>query len=200
MPLDRREFLLRASLVLGAALSTSCAQAVLGRRPEEAFVTPEPLLDRVERLNLEAAIDRILPRTATPGALDAGVLDFVEFVLAEAASETERERFREGLARLQSEAEVLGARSFAELANEDRDPILRAFEEEELAGTAGVPNVFGGTTTDKPFFSFLKELTVVGFFTSKIGAMQVYQMQMWPGRFDGCVALAPGRKPQYSDF
>jgi hypothetical protein len=43
---------------------------------------------------------------------------------------------------------------------------------------------------DRPFILAVKELTVVGFFTSQPGCEQVLQYQAVPGSFNGCVPLA----------
>jgi len=43
---------------------------------------------------------------------------------------------------------------------------------------------------DRPFILMVKELTVVGFFTSQPGCEQVLQYQAVPGAYHGCVPLA----------
>jgi gluconate 2-dehydrogenase gamma chain len=43
---------------------------------------------------------------------------------------------------------------------------------------------------DRPFILAVKELTVVGFFTSQPGCEQVLQYQAVPGSYNGCVPLA----------
>ncbi|MFI4945488.1 MAG: gluconate 2-dehydrogenase subunit 3 family protein [Burkholderiales bacterium] len=40
----------------------------------------------------------------------------------------------------------------------------------------------------------LKDLTLVGFFTSQIGATQVLAYEKVPGGYRGCVELRPGQK------
>ncbi len=202
MALDRREFLWRAAVFLGGAVSTSCASAVLGRRTDEPLTTATPFLARSERATLEAAVDRILPATATPGALDAGVPDFVEFVLVEGFDDAGRQRFRDGLAGLDASARAQHGGAFAALAPEARDGLLAGVEQRELAASAaaGGLDLFGGLRDDKPFFATLKELTVVGFFTSEIGATQVFDWGAWPGRFDGCAEREPGARPAFPLF
>ena len=107
-----------------------------------------------------------------------------------------RLRFRDGLARLDASAREDHGTGFAALPPEARDGLLAALEQQELAG-ASPPDLFGGLRDDKPFFATLKELTVVGFFTSEIGATQVFDLEVWPGRFDGCAAREPGVRPAF---
>ena len=40
-----------------------------------------------------------------------------------------------------------------------------------------------------PFFALMKELTLVGYYTSEIGGSEELQYLMLPGRYDGDVAL-----------
>jgi hypothetical protein len=42
----------------------------------------------------------------------------------------------------------------------------------------------------QPFFRSLKELTLVGYYTSEVGATRELHHAPVPGRFDGCVPLA----------
>ena len=44
------------------------------------------------------------------------------------------------------------------------------------------------------FVRILKELTLVGFYTSRIGATQALAYEAVPGGFRGCLELRPGQK------
>jgi hypothetical protein len=45
-----------------------------------------------------------------------------------------------------------------------------------------------------PFFALLKELTVLGYCTSELGATQGLAYLAVPGEYRGCVGLRPGQK------
>jgi hypothetical protein len=49
---------------------------------------------------------------------------------------------------------------------------------------------------DEPahFFRMMKELAVLGYYTSEIGYTQAMRFAETPGRFDPCAPLAPGDK------
>jgi hypothetical protein len=202
IPIDRREFLWRAAVILGGAVSTSCASAVLGRPAEAPLRTDRTLLESDERATLAAAVDRILPATSTPGAVEAGVPDFVEFVLVEGFEADGRLHFRDGLAQLDASAREQHGTRFASLPPETRDGLLAALEQQELSAAppSGGLDFLGGLRDDKPFFATLKELSVVGFFTSQVGATQVFDFHAWPGHFDGCAAREPGVRPAFPLF
>jgi hypothetical protein len=194
--LDRREFLERAAVVLGASLTPSCVTAVLEQPPEEPLRTASPLLSPEERANLAALVDRILPETDTPGALAAGVPDFIEFVLVEGQGEAERESFRAGLRRLERTSRERHGPAFSATTPGTMDALLQEIEGEEFAAAPpGLPLSLGGTFVPKPFFATAKELTIVGYYTSEVGMKHELQFSHWPGRFDGDVPVQPGVRP-----
>ena len=45
-----------------------------------------------------------------------------------------------------------------------------------------------------PFVKALKSLTVLGYATSRIGATQALADNQVPGRYRGCIDLAPGQR------
>lgn len=44
------------------------------------------------------------------------------------------------------------------------------------------------------FFAIARDLTILGYFTSEIGATQAYEYIEIPGRYDGCVDMKPGQR------
>ncbi len=200
MAVDRRVFLHRAAWLLGAALSPGCVGAVLGRDPEEALRTETRVLDADQAAVLERMVDRILPATETPGALDAEVPAFIDFVLAEGASEAHRQRIAEGLEALDARARERHGAPFTGLAAESADALLRETEGQEFASAPPGGGVPFGPAVEKPFFASIKEWTVVGFLTSELGATALRTHSHMPGRFDGCAAVEPGQRPWMGTF
>ena len=87
-PMTRRAALKRAALFLGVALTPSLIANVL-----HAAATPgaKAVFLSPAQLDLVTAIaERILPRTDTPGATDVGVPAFVDLMLGNYSTETER--------------------------------------------------------------------------------------------------------------
>jgi hypothetical protein len=57
--------------------------------------------------------------------------------------------------------------------------MLARIDQEAFAAAAG--------RTEVPWFRTLKELTVLGYYTSETGATQELRYVAVPGRFEGCV-------------
>jgi len=173
--IDRREALRRAALVLGGVLSAPMVTGVLAgceaRRAPAAGWQPRALsTDQAEMVATIA--EHILPETDTPGARAVGVHRFVDAMLAEAYPADERRRFLAGLEGLDDRARRAHGRAFLACAATDQLALLS-----ELDRAA------------QPFFRTLKELTLVGYYTSEIGATRELRHLPVPGRFEGCVPL-----------
>jgi len=195
MTVERREFLKHAALILGASLSPACVQTVLEHDPGEPLRADSAVLPPRSRVILEAAADRILPETDTPGALSAGVPDFIELMLAEAVEPEQRASFTADLEALDVLAHADFGKGFAALPGDAQDGLLSALETEEFAQQPAANGMPLAPQSTKPFFAQLKEWTVVGYYTSEVGVEATRTFSHIPGRFDGNVPFAAGQKP-----
>ena len=71
---------------------------------------------------------------------------------------------------------------------------LQGDERQQAAVGAGTANPAAAITADAPphYFRMMKELALLGFFTSEIGYTKATRYQETPGRFDPCIAYKPG--------
>jgi hypothetical protein len=180
----RRELLHVALLLSGASLSGAAARAALGAAPPPA-AGPPLVLAPSERATIAALAELVIPETDTPGAIEAGVPAFIESVLTQWYDERERGAFMKGLAALDAWCARAGGKPFLESAQELREAALREAERRATAARAPGRAVEG----DASFFLQLKELTVVGYYTSEIGATRELRYDPVPARYDGDVSF-----------
>jgi gluconate 2-dehydrogenase gamma chain len=213
--IGRREALRRAALLLGGALSAPTIAGVLAgcESPRSAEGAWRPRALDSDQAELVATIaEHILPETDTPGARAAGVHRFIDSMLAEYYPAAERQAFISGLADVEARAQRLAGRLFLRCSPEQQRAILEELDREALApptssaapdagreterGEAASPpaSMTKGDTAHQPqaprtasFFRTFKELTVVGYYTSEIGATWELRYVQVPGRFEGCV-------------
>lgn len=178
--MDRREALQLAAMLLGGALSASCTRALQGGVTSSRGPSVR-VLDAAELAAVAQAAERIMPRTDTPGAIDAGVPDFIHRVIADWYSEEERTIFVDGLRALDRDARARFGVAFAD-ASEDRQTALLAALEAAGPPQSSVPAGGAGTA---PFFAKLKELTVLGYYTSEVGANAELVYRPVPGEYRG---------------
>ena len=122
---------------------TACGQADDARTSNNDF----QLLSEEEGLEYSAISARIIPSNDTPGATEAGVIYFIDTVVAD-NRDGEHQILKQGLTTLQSEgAAQFGVASFYLLNEEQQDQLLRQIESSQ-------------------FFNTIRFLTVAGMFSS----------------------------------
>jgi hypothetical protein len=196
--MDRRELLKRATLLLGGALSGSVSRAVMAgldrRKAEKPFFSTE------QRASVSMASQLIIPTTDTPGALEAGVPDFIEMMVSEWYTDTERDIFIQGLLELNAHCQAAGAGNFTTATPEQQTTALLAAEAAGKNHPGASPMAAFTKAIDQttPFFFKLKELTVLGYYTSEVGAKQELAYNPMPMRYDGNFPFAEiGRQWSY---
>jgi len=132
-----------------------------------------------EAASVGAIADLIIPRTDTPGALDVGVVEFIDLLLTEWYAASDRDNLLYGLGYLDGLASKDGARTFAELGPAAQAALATTLD------SASDPAIPSAAATWKT----LKGLTVYGYFTSKPVMQDVLKVKVWPGRWDGCVPV-----------
>lgn len=198
--ITRREAVARTALFLGGTLAASSVAGVRGDAWARATVPAWRAGSlSAEQSELVATIaEHIIPATDTPGAREAGVHRFVDVILSDYYKEDERKRFLDGLAALESRAQrELGAPFLKATPKQQLDlltamdaesyPPSRVLEKAEPMNAERVrmrdslarPGGTGPTVTDptRPaaergwFFRRMKELTLLGYYSSEQGAM-----------------------------
>ncbi len=191
--MNRREAIQRASLVLGYTLTGPALAGVLqGCKASPELAYKPVFFSEDQALLISELSEIILPKTTTPGAKDAGVPAFIDQMLKEIYTKEQQDDFLKELAEFDADAEKEYGDHFALCKTEQRTALVKkhhdaAFAKGVQLGSTAWWNAGGGGKT--PFIVKVKELTILGFFTSEPGATQVLQYNQVPGPFKGCVPL-----------
>jgi len=126
--------------------------------------------------------EMILPRDDKPGARDARVADYIDFLVFSAAEfePAMQKDWLEGLALLDRLSQQEFGHAFAEISDEQRHGLLTVMS---------VPETDPKTHHEGyPFFRLVKDTTVDAFYTSRVGLMDVleYQGLSYLSEFPGC--------------
>ena len=155
------------------------AHTLAERRASAAIGAPRALTAAEYEMVVQAA-ERVLPRTATPGATDAKVADFIDVMLSDWYEAADRERFKAGLSDLDARAFNVANQSFVRLSEKQQIALLEALDRElnvrRQSREAGV---------DTHWFAMLKHLTIWGYYTSEPGILQELREQLLTGRYEG---------------
>lgn len=198
--MNRREFLQCAAILVGGL---GVGELAFGLTDEQrAYLAAAPdyntgasdYFNEAQRRIIAAMAEVVIPRTDTPGAIDAGVPRFIELMVRDWLNEQERAIFEAGLADVESRIPARYGNSFDRL---DAKVQLQIMEEMEKEASDSPWYEFGNVQrefiSDAPFICQLKELTIFGFFTSQRGGEEVLRYNPMPMRFDGDVPLEPGQ-------
>jgi len=217
---SRREALLRVTALLGGIALVGSESFLAGCRPSDrpgndtAF-TPDDVA------YLDEIADTILPTTSTPGAKAAQTGAFMAMMVRDTYDAKQQKAFRDGMKAIDDAAQKSAGTSFLKATPQQRLAVLQALDQEqksysdardeanrkrslawlndqrsEGSPTSPTTTPAQAITEDKPphFFRMMKELALLGYFTSEIGMTQAQRYVETPGRYDPCAPYTPGEK------
>jgi gluconate 2-dehydrogenase gamma chain len=180
--IDRRT-LIHALLKGGLALSLmpGIAEAAWAAIAEGVPVTPSGL-DSAQKGAIAIIADAILPRTDTPSATDVGVPPWIDLIVADYLSATQRASFQAGLAAIDDYALSSAGSRLESLKLDALNTVIADLD--AACGTKDLNPAQRG-------YIQLKELIIVGYFTSRPVQQDVLKVVIVPGRFDANVLILP---------
>lgn len=152
---------------------------------------------------LDEIAETMLPETSTPGAKAAKTGAFMALMVTDAYTERAQQVFRAGLIYVDELCRKTHAVPFMEATPAQRLAIVETLDREQKgAMDAHTPGPVRRAPAPPPppddppphFFRMMKELALLGYFTSEIGYTKAMRYRESPGRFDPCAPHAPGDK------
>jgi hypothetical protein len=131
--------------------------------------------------------ETIIPATDVPGAKAVQIGAFMAMMMDDCYESPDRTAFKEGLRTLASRYEARFGHGFMAGSKTDRTAFLNDLDQEQKALAVNSPR---GQPVH--FFVVMKELTILGYFTSEIGSTQALRFTEVPGRYDGCAPYTKG--------
>jgi hypothetical protein len=192
--IDRREAIRYVSALLGGVAFTGGARLFAAIESDGA-ATPRTAGDfTAEHVAfLDEIAETILPATKTPGAKAAKVGAFMALMVTDAYGPEEQTVFRDGMRRVDSAMREQAHVSFMKATPEQRLALLVELDgEAKRVMDARAAKADDDKTQPPHFFRMMKQLALLGYFTSEIGCVQAQRYVETPGRFDPCVPYSPG--------
>jgi Gluconate 2-dehydrogenase subunit 3 len=158
-------------------------------------------LDPQQNALVVTMIDLTIPETDTPGAKGARVNEFIDVILTEWATDSERAAFLAGLADVDKQSNALFGTNFVDASVDQQTTLLRAMDDVAMAHHGARRPRHNNTIPaerDKQlqgnFWDVFKGITVHGYYTSEIGFTQEEHQQLIPGAYHGCVPMTAEKK------
>lgn len=177
--MDRR----MAVKALGAAIGAGMLlpESVLARTGEVLEGAPPKLrfFTKFEKRIVSAFSECVVPRTDTPGAIDADVPGWVEVLVQDCYTFSEQEMFRDGLSEIDQAARDRYGKTFAALSYNDQVQMLTDWERSAIGYAMGNPG------TPPVFIMKFKDLVKFVYVSTERGANEAFAYLPIPGRYDG---------------
>jgi Gluconate 2-dehydrogenase subunit 3 len=218
--ITRREAIKRVTAILGGVALVGGSALLSGCRDRDDTSAADVPFTPEDIAFLDEIAETILPQTSTPGAKAANTGAFMALMVTDAYAAADRKIFREGMRTLDrvmrdahrvSFMQATPAQRLAVLEVLDRDQKAHSDarraasrkksmaylsdqrQEQALGADVGAATAI---TADTPahYFRMMKELALLGYFTSEIGMTQAQRYAETPGRYDPCIPYTPGDK------
>lgn len=212
--------LLMGGTVLGAELfiQTGCKTTPKKEAAEAGAEVLPDFFTKDEIAYLDEIAETILPKTTTPGAKDARVGEFMNVMVRDCYTPQDQQVFKEGLGTIEKLSKEKYKNGFMQMQPQQRTELLTALDKEAKEYTNAddykakqaalekeenakdsverTKGNFGYSKArmSKHYFSMMKELTLLGFFTSEPGATKALRYSAVPGKYDGCMPYQKGDK------
>ena len=185
--MNRREALTRVAWIMGGTVIG--ANLFLEGCTRTATKTVENLFDPDMVDFIGDIADTILPQTSSPGAKEAGVGSFIPVMVRDCYTKEDQDVFVEGLRKIDDAASAKFGKKFQELAATERTELLNEIDKE-----AKDYHKNKGEADPNHYFNLFKQLTLLGYFSSELGATKALRYVQIPGRYDGDYPYKKGDK------
>jgi hypothetical protein len=153
---------------------------------------PMPAFSDGDKATLDAVGATIIPKTDIPGAEAVNIGAFMISQVTDCYSEKQHAIFQEGIVKLNAASAAKFGGAFAGITPEQKTDLLNDLDKEQTDYTAKKKK------DDPPhYFRMMKELSVVGYFSSEIGATQAVRYIEVPGAYHGDVPYKQGDRAWY---
>jgi Gluconate 2-dehydrogenase subunit 3 len=208
--MDRRELLKMVALLTGGVViggEVFLSGCKTGTKTEAGFTASNiALLDEVS--------ETIIPATATPGAKAAMVGEFMKVMVTDCYTQNQQSAFMKGISALDEACEKMNGKSFMDCTPQQRHDLLVSLEKEAKEfnkkrdeedkpkreehdrknNTLPWKDQTEFEAAPSHYYTMMKQLTLLGFFSSKTGMTETLRHIPVPGKYDGALPYAKGDK------
>jgi cell division ATPase FtsA len=140
---------------------------------------------------LDEVAETIFPKTSTPGAKDAKVGQYMSVMVTDCYEAKDQLAFRDGMKKINEACDKMHKHGFMKASPEQRKELLVSLDKEraeyQKTKKKEDPN---------HYFQAFKQLTIMGYFTSKEGREGATNYQPVPGKYQGDIPYKKGDKVQ----
>lgn len=129
---------------------------------------------------LNEVAETIFPKTSTPGAKDAKVGELMTVMVNDCYTEADQKAFREGMKKIDEACNKMHGHDFMKASAEHRKEVLVSMDKERAEYQKNKKQ-----EDPNHHFQYFKQLTIMGYFTSKEGRTGATRYEPVPGKYIG---------------
>lgn len=179
--MERREILKMMALTFGA--SVTLPESAFAKFGEPLDASKLKLFTPEQRALVAVLSETTIPKTDTPGAIDAGVPQWLELIVQDCLEVGDQKIITDGLAEVEKRSADQFSKPCAQLTVAERVGLLTAMEQESKKAGA-----------TKAFIRQFKDLVKFTYVNSEVGGTQALEWILVPGRWEPASELKPGQK------
>jgi hypothetical protein len=187
--MNRRDALSRVALLVGGTVVGGSAFLDGCKSADKKIAAAGLPLSKENIAFLDEVAETIIPTTSTPGAKAAKVGEFMNTMVMDCYEEKDQKIFLDGIGKLDEACNKAHNHTFMKATPEHRKELLVALDKE-----AKDYNKNKKPEDPNHYFSLMKQLTLLGYFTSEVGCTQALRYVPVPGRYEGCIPYKKGDK------
>ena len=172
--------------------SIALPESVFARMGEPLKSSQLTFFSPAQRQQTAMIAEAIIPRTDTPGAIDAGVPGWIEVIVKDCYSTEDQKTITDGLADITRACQKQHGKSIDQLSPDEQVAFLTTYHQNTLAEKRKAEKEHG--RQPKTFLEQFKELTKFCFVNSEVGATQAFEYLPIPGKWVASMPLEPGQK------
>jgi hypothetical protein len=184
--MNRREAIERVAILMGGTV-IGAEFFISGCKRNPKAVNSLFNEDQVAFLNEVG--DTILPDTKTPGAKAANVGSFMAVMVMDCYTPEDQKTFLSAQSKIDAESQKMFSKKFMDCDAKQRTALLTALDKAQKQESK-LPK----PGNQYQYFSMVKQMTLLGYFTSEIGCTKALRYVPVPGRFDGNFPYKKGDK------
>ncbi len=182
--INRREAIVKMALLMGGTMVGP--RLLHGAWDADAPVAANGVV-AADLALLDEIGETIIPATDVPGAKAVHIGAFIAMMVRDCYETTEQEVFRKGVSDLAQSYRSKHGHDFVGAPVAERTDFLNALDREQQLNTTMKKD------GESPhYLKIMKELTVLGYFSSEIGATQALRFIEVPGSFNGSAPYKKG--------
>lgn len=182
MAMNRRDALKSVVLMMGGTM-VGANVILTGCAPEDQIVGLE--FSPKDIAFLDEIGEAIIPTTDTPGAKAVGIGEFMVMMVKDTYNTEQQTSFVDGLNFIRKDFKTSNGNDFIEATLEERTAYLNDLKSKSTANPED---------KNSGIVKMLQDLTVLGYFTSEVGATQQLRYYEVPGKYEPCIEYKPGDK------